>query len=140
MTASSAVYSAVQCSVYNVTVQLSALCTARHCHFLTALWESSPLLHFDLATSTPALPLPTLPICTVLYCKLHHLYLCALCLVCCQHKTTFTQNLHSYKLSFHSVFYKFELRQELNGMEIFQENLTTTSTTINDNQGACQKV
>ena len=66
-------YSAVQCSVYNVTVQLSALCTtARHCHFLTALWESSPLLHFDLATSTPALPPPTLPICTVLYCTVHY--------------------------------------------------------------------
>ena len=60
---------------------------------------------------------------SVLYCTVHItplLYLCALCLVCCQHKTTFTQNLHSYKLSFHSVFYKFEsiyneLEQELNG-------------------------
>ena len=70
---------------------------------------------------------PSVLYCTVLTCTLH---LCALCLVCCQHKTTFTQNLHSYKLSFHSVFYKFELRQELNGMGIFQENLTTTSTTI----------
>ena len=81
---------------------------------------------------------PSVLYCTVLYITLHItplLYLCALCLVCCQHKTTFTQNLHSYKLSLHSVFYKFEsIYNERswgrNWMEIFQEDLTTTSTII----------
>ena len=93
-------------------------------------------------TSTwPPPPPPSLLLrsTSVLYCTVHYitplLYLCALCLVCCQHKTTFTQNLHSYKLSFHSVFYKFEsIYNERSWgrkwMEIFQEDLTTTSTTI----------
>ena len=122
------------------SVQPGTATSSLHCgkasRCYTSTWPPPPPPHLP-----PKLPISS---CTIQYSALHItplLYLlCALCLVCCQHKTTFTQNLHSYKLSLYSVFYKFEsiyneLRQELNG------SLSRRSDDdINDNQGACQKV
>ena len=103
--------STVQCVQRNSAAQCTLYCQALPLpHCTVGKLPAVTLRPGHLHPRPPSSYAPHL-YCTVLYIILQItplLYLCALCLVCCQHKTTFTQNLHSYKLSFHSVFYKFE--------------------------------